>query len=71
MELQEGGCGVAGTSRDFTGVRSLGDAEQQTDHEIAPEQVAAQNGRFRKGAALNPCGSKTATACSIWHLTEG
>jgi hypothetical protein len=29
MKLQEGGCGVAGTYRDFAGVRSLGDAKQQ------------------------------------------
>src|SRR5207302_6768352 len=28
MKLQEGGSGVAGASRDFAGVRSLGDAEQ-------------------------------------------
>jgi hypothetical protein len=27
MKLQEGGCGVAGTSCDFAGARSLGDAE--------------------------------------------
>ena len=27
-----GGCGVAGTSSAFAGVRSLGDAEQQADH---------------------------------------
>ena len=27
----------AGASRDFAGVRSLGDAEQQVDHQIAPE----------------------------------
>jgi hypothetical protein len=35
MKLQEGGCGVAGTSSDFAGIRSLGDAEQQADHQIA------------------------------------
>jgi hypothetical protein len=29
MKLQDGGYCVAGTSRDFAGVRSLGDAEQQ------------------------------------------
>ena len=37
VKLQEGGCGVAGTYRDFARVRSLGDAEQQADHQIAPE----------------------------------
>jgi hypothetical protein len=37
MKLQEGGCSVAGTSRDFARVRSLGDAKQQTDYQIAPE----------------------------------
>ena len=35
MKLQEGGCCVAGTSSKFAGVRSLGDAEQQADHQIA------------------------------------
>src|SRR5262249_42988565 len=37
IKLQEGGCGVAGTFSDFAGIRSLGDAEQQADHQIAPE----------------------------------
>jgi hypothetical protein len=37
MELEEGSCGVAGALRDFAGARSLGDAEQQADHQIAPE----------------------------------
>src|ERR1700719_2646731 len=46
MKLQEGGCGVAGTSRDFAGVRSLGDAEQQADHQIAPEQPGELPGKF-------------------------
>jgi hypothetical protein len=31
MKLQEGGR-MTGTSRYFTGGRSVGDAEQQTDH---------------------------------------
>ena len=31
MKLQEGGCCVVGTSCEFAGVRSLGDAEQQAD----------------------------------------
>src|SRR5262249_26945787 len=38
MKLQEGGCGVAGASLDFAGVRPLCDAEQQVDLQIAPEQ---------------------------------
>jgi hypothetical protein len=37
MKLQEGGRGVAGTSGDFAGVRSFGDAKQQADLQIAPE----------------------------------
>jgi|HubBroStandDraft_2_1064218.scaffolds.fasta_scaffold419188_1 ketosteroid isomerase-like protein len=32
MKLQNGSRGVAGTSRDLAGVRSLGDPEQQADH---------------------------------------
>jgi hypothetical protein len=32
MKLQKGSRGVAGTSRDLAGVRSLGDPEQQADH---------------------------------------
>ena len=50
MKLQEGGCGVAGTSRDFAGVRSLGDAEQQADHQIAPEQSGEPFGKFGRTA---------------------
>src|SRR5262245_58003023 len=50
MKLQEGGCGVAGTSRDFAGLRSLGDAEQQTDYEIAPEQPGELLGKFGRTA---------------------
>src|SRR3977135_2086123 len=50
MKLQEGGCGVAGTSRDFAGVRSLGDAEQQADHQIAPEQPGELLGTFGRAA---------------------
>ena len=44
--MQEGGCGFASTSRDFAGVRSLGDAEQQADHQIAPEQPGELLGKF-------------------------
>src|SRR6267378_6636069 len=50
MKLQEGGCGVAGTSRDFSGVRSLGDAEQQADQQIAPEQPGELLGKFGRTA---------------------
>src|SRR4029077_1106766 len=50
MKLQEGGCGVAGTSRDFAGVWSLGDAEQQADHQIAPEQPGKLLGKFGRTA---------------------
>src|SRR5262249_48543317 len=38
MKLQEGVCCVAGTSRGFARARSQGDAEQQADHQIAPEE---------------------------------
>jgi hypothetical protein len=37
MKLQEGGRGVASASRDFAGARSLGDAEQQVNLQIAPK----------------------------------
>src|SRR5260370_177702 len=50
MKLQEGGCGVAGTSRDFAGVRSPDDAEQQADHHIAPEQPGELLGKFGRTA---------------------
>src|SRR5258707_5137207 len=50
MKLQEGGCSVAGTSRDFAGVRSLGDAEQQADHQMAPEQPGELLGKFGRTA---------------------
>src|SRR5260370_38286967 len=50
MKLQEGSRGVAGTSRDFAGVRSLGDAEQQADHQMAPEQPAELLGKFGRTA---------------------
>src|SRR5262244_2545959 len=46
MKLQEGSCCVVGTSSDFAGVRSLGDAEQQADHQIAPEQPGELLGKF-------------------------
>src|SRR5216684_1376360 len=50
MKLQEGRCSGAGTSRDFAGVRSLGDAEQQADHQMAPEQPAELLGKFGRMA---------------------
>jgi hypothetical protein len=50
MKLQEGGCGVAATSRDFAGARSLGDTEQQADHQIAPEQPGELLGKFGRMA---------------------
>jgi hypothetical protein len=46
MKSQEGGRGVASTSCDFAGVRLLGDAEQQADHQIAPEQPRELLGKF-------------------------
>src|SRR5262245_16102871 len=46
MKLQEGSCCLVGTSSDFAGVRSLGDAEQQADHQIAPEQSGELLGKF-------------------------
>lgn len=36
MELQKRCCGVAGASGEFARVRSLGDAEQQADQQVAP-----------------------------------
>src|SRR5258707_8140611 len=50
MKLQEGGYCVASTSRDFAGVRSLRDAEQQADHQIAPEQPGELLGKFGRTA---------------------
>src|SRR5260370_2305166 len=50
MKLEKSGCGFAGTSRDFAGVRSLGDAEQQADHQIAPEQPGELLGKFGRTA---------------------
>src|SRR5215472_10009614 len=46
MKLQEGGCGVAGTFSDFAGIRSLGDAEQQVDLQIPPEEPRELLGKF-------------------------
>src|SRR5215472_17705607 len=46
MKLQEGGGSVASTSRDFAGVRSLGDAKQQADLQITPKEPAELLGKF-------------------------
>jgi len=54
MKLQEGGCCVVGTSCEFAGVRSLGDAEQQADHQIAPEQSDELRGKFGRMACERP-----------------
>ena len=50
MKLQEGGCGVTGTSRNFAEVRSLGDPEQQADQQIAPQQPGELLGKFGRTA---------------------
>lgn len=50
MELKEGGRGVACTRRNFAGVGPLGDAEQQADQQIAPEQSDELVGKFRRVA---------------------
>ena len=55
MKLQEGGCGVADTSRDFARARSLGDAEQQANHQIPPEQPCELLGKFG-GTAIEQSG---------------
>ena len=46
MKLQEGGCGVAGTFSDFAGIRSLGNAEQQANLQIALEQAGELLSKF-------------------------
>ena len=45
MKLQEGGGGITGTPCHFARVRSLDDAEEQTDDQIAPEQPAELLGK--------------------------
>jgi hypothetical protein len=50
MKLQEGNCCLAGTSRNFARRRSLGDAEQRADHQIAPEQSGELLGKFGRPA---------------------
>ena len=46
MKLQENGSGVAGAFRDVARARSLGDTEQEADHEISQEQAAELVGKF-------------------------
>src|SRR6185295_11013952 len=46
MKFEEDSCCVAGTCRDFPGVRSLSDAEQQADHQVAPEQPGELRSKF-------------------------
>src|SRR5215472_2504594 len=46
MKFEEGGCGVAGTFSDFTGIGSLGYAEQQADLQIPPEEPCELLGKF-------------------------
>src|SRR5215472_7124376 len=55
MKLQEGGCCVAGTSGNFAGLRSLGDAQQQADLQIAPEQPAELPGKFGWTSCKQSC----------------
>src|ERR1700685_2004978 len=50
MKLQDGGCGVAGTSRDFAGGGSRGDTVQQADHQIPPEQPVELLAKFGRTA---------------------
>ena len=59
MKLQEGSCCVVGTSSDFAGVRSLGDAEQQADHQIAPEQPGELLDKLGRAASLGMRPSST------------
>src|SRR5579872_5004756 len=50
MKLQKGDCCIAGTSLDLARGRLLGDAEQQADHQIAPEQPEELFGKFGRTA---------------------
>jgi hypothetical protein len=61
MKLKKCCCGVAGTCRDFACARLPGDAEQQADHQITPEQPAELFGEFggvatEKSRRLSPDG---------------
>src|SRR5215470_18417615 len=46
MKLKKGSCGVEGTFSEFAGIRSLGDAEQQADLQILPEEPRELLGKF-------------------------
>jgi hypothetical protein len=50
MKLQKRSGGVAASRRDFPGIRSPGHAEQQADHQIAPQQPAELFGKFGRRA---------------------
>jgi len=50
MKLQERGCGITGTRCHFARVRSLHDAEQQTDDQITPEQPTELLGKPSRAA---------------------
>jgi len=56
MELQEGGGCTAGSPGDFPGGRRVYDAEQQADHQVAPEQPGELLGHFRRAAAEQSVG---------------
>src|ERR1700685_1836687 len=55
MKLQKRSRSVAGTCCDLACVRSLGDAEQQADHQITPKQSAEPFGKFG-GTAIEKSG---------------
>ena len=52
MQLEKCLSGLASTRGDFPCTGALVDAEQETDHDIAPEQSAELFGEFR-GAPLD------------------
>src|SRR5439155_9273762 len=51
IELQESSRRVAGASRDLAGIRPIGDAKQQADHQVSPEQPGELFGHFSGGPA--------------------
>jgi hypothetical protein len=50
MQPEKCGPGIAGARFDRAGVRSLGDAEQLADHQIAPEESGELPGEVRRAA---------------------
>src|SRR5260370_18183686 len=77
MKLQEGGCGVAGTSSNVGWVRLLGEAEQEADQQIAPEQPSELRGKFGRTSSeeSGPLGSghdftQGGTACLASYRVE-